>query len=485
MGPGSFTCRGKLLIHSWLHGPGGPHTGLGNSMLHGRLRRTCALSLGLGLAALGCGTPARPEVRLEAYSWWVRNSEHLALQSVLDLHNSTHEDSEVFNPNKDATDANDVRRTLMARLLAGAPPSTFQANVGSDLLRWTVVDTADGNSTNRISSLLALYERNGLAQALPEPLKNELFSGLDGQPYAVPVDIHRLNVLYYNTANLQTYQDSHHQSFLDPNVLCPRYLELGPAHPEDKLDVKIAVGMQDSFALVLFALESVLPAIAGAGLYDDLFRGRARGDWMPPVRHALRCVQYLSRSFSSNRDETWPGALGEVQEGRADFTVMGDWSNGELKAAFEGRIVDAVPFPGSEQTFVFTSDTFPLPLNAPYRKESEAFLDTLASSKAQGLFSVDKGSIPARNDVDVRQLGPRAIATAADFKAEGTAKVLATSGLFPPYFPGDELSARLEAMTAPDAPDERIEDVIALLYDVQPLLERWQKRLGRWDPGTP
>jgi glucose/mannose transport system substrate-binding protein len=452
-------------------------------MLHGRLPRTNALSLWFGLATLGCGAPARSGVRLEAYSWWVRTSERHALQSVLDLYNSAHDDSEVFNPNKDATDADDVRRTLTARLLAGAPPSTFQANVGSDLLRWTVVDTADGNGASRIAPLGELYVRARLLDDLPEPLKNELFSGLDGQPYAVPLDIHRLNVLYYNTQNLATFQANYGQSFLDPNVLCPPSLKLGPASPGAKLSVRIALGTKDSFALVLFALESVLPAIAGAGLYDGLFRGHARGDWTPPVRQALRCVQYLSRSFF--RDESWPDALAEVQAGRADFSVMGDWSNGELKSAFDQGTVDAVPFPGSEGTFVFTSDTFPLPLNAPYRSETEAFLDTLASPNAQRRFSADKGSIPARQNIDLTVLGPRALATAADFNSPEIAKVLATSGLFPPYFPSAELSDRLTAMTAPGAPDERIEDVIALLDDAQPLFERWQRRLGRWAPDMP
>ena len=454
-------------------------------MLHGRWWRTRALWFWFGLAALGCSAPVRSGVELEAYSWWVRTSERHALQSVLDLYNSAHDDSQIFNPNKDATDANDVRRTLTARLLAGAPPSTFQANAGSDLLRWTAVDTADGNNDNRLFPLGDLYARNRLADALPEPLKNELLSGWDGQPYAVPLDIHRLNVLYYNTENLREFQQNFGQSFLDPQVLCPPELKTHPATPGEKLNVRIAVGTKDSFALVLFALESVLPAIAGPALYDDLFRGRAQGDWKPAVRHALRCMQYLSRSFLPDRDESWPDALAEVQAGTADFTVMGDWSNGELKSAFEQHTVDSVPFPGSEHSFVFTSDTFPLPLNGPYRSESEAFLDTLASAEAQRLFSLDKGSIPARQDIDLTLLGPRAMATAADFKAPDIAKILATSGLLPPYFPGDELGARLSAMTAPNAADQSVDEVIALLDDAQPLFERWQKRMGRWLPSTP
>jgi glucose/mannose transport system substrate-binding protein len=202
------------------------------------------------------------------------------------------------------------------------------------------------------------------------------------------------------------------------------------------------------------------------------------------VRHALRCVQYLSRSFLDDRDKGWAEALAQVQEGSAAFSVMGDWANGELKTALDNGDVDAVPFPGSDKTFVFTSDTFPLPISAPYPVQSMALLDTIASRDAQLAFSREKGSIPARKDVNVAELGARAVSTQTAFAASDVRKVLATSGLFPPYYPDDELSTRLSAMTQPGATVDRVEEVIQLLRDGVPLLGRWQSRLDR-GPGAP
>lgn len=190
-------------------------------------------------------------------------------------------------------------------------------------------------------------------------------------------------------------------------------------------------------------------------------------------------MQYLSRSFVNPPGSAvdWAGALAQVQSGTADFSVMGDWSNGELKSALASGEVDSVPFPGSEDVFVFTSDTFPLPLDAPYPEQTQALLETIASTEGQLSFSQDKGSIPARSDVHVSALGARAMSTRKDFHDLSISKVLATSGLFPPYYPNEEMNAALAALTQPGATDAELEAVLALLRDTEPLLARWQGRL--------
>jgi glucose/mannose transport system substrate-binding protein len=458
------------------------------NLSHWRLLLLCAL------CALGCASPEREKVRLEAYSWWTRASEKNAFAQVLDIYNLHHDDAEVVNQVTETSNANEVRATLTARLLAGAPPSTFQANAGADLLRWTAVDTAAAvpTSESRIAPLDGLFRRTGLDEVLPSDLYKALQAGREPLPYAVPLNIHRLNLIYYNTAALRRYQERHTgESFLKLSVLCPESIDELLSDPKQKLDLKIAVGLRDSFTLTLFALENVLPAIAGTDVYDDatggtlydeLLRGKlAEQSWRGPVRRALQCVQYLSRSFIDNRNKSWAEALNQVAQGEADFSVMGDWANGELKSALASQQVDAQPFPGSEGTFVFTSDTFPLPVAAPYAKESEAFLATLATSDAQLAFSREKGSIPARSDITLEtvraELGERAAQARLDFDSLDVHKSIATSGLFPPYYPDQQLSTLLTTMTAAGASQKSIEDVIALLRNTLPLLERWQKRI--------
>jgi glucose/mannose transport system substrate-binding protein len=461
---------------------------------HGRRRhlqriRRLLLLLPCTVGLLGCATPTRDKVRLEAYSWWTRDSERNAFDEVLGIFNAKHQDSEAINQVTTDVNADEVRATLTARLLAGAPPSTFQANAGADLLRWTAMDTTEAAlpSASRITPLDELFQRTGLVDALPLDLYQALLAGPWRRPYAVPLNIHRLNLIYFNTAALDRYKAGHAgHSFLDKELLCPENVPARLDDPDSRLELRIAVGTSDSFTLTLLALENMLPAVTAHipdnRVYDQLFRGDlAEAEWHEAVVRTLQCVQYLSRSFLRTGDLSWADALLLVESGDADFTVMGDWANGELKAALDAGRVDVQPFPGSESTFVFTSDTFPLPVAAPYAEQSEDLLETLASAEAQLAFSREKGSIPARGDISpelVREtLGERAAQTRRDFDSPRIHKSIATSGLFPPYYPGD-LSTRLAAMTAEGATQAKIEPVVALLRNALPLLARWQKRIS-------
>jgi len=454
----------------------------------------CVLTCALALPS--CGTPPSAQIELDAYSWWRRPSERGAFDNILSIYNDQHKDYEATNPITQ-NNADEVRKTLTARLLAQAPPSTFQANLGADVMRWSVVDATNPDagieqsesqggveSSSRILPLTDFYDKNQLKQVLPDALWTELTRSPNGHPYTVPVDIHRLNMLYYNTKALTAFRQRTGKSFLDRETLCPPDV-LDGSNTSAKLDVKIAIGLGDSFALTLVTFESLLPALfdpnnpgdqsSGAQIYDDLFRGNAHGDWQTPVRRALRCMQYLSRSFLDEPDDNWADALAKVSSNDADFSIMGDWSNGELKSSLEAGIVDGQPVPGSELTYVFTSDTFPLPVGAPHSDQAEALLGVIASRQGQLAFSQEKGSIPARTDVDLTELGPRAVRAAQDFAA--FTKVLATSGLFPPYFPGDTLTGYLRAMIGPNPDPDAIENAVQLLSDSQPLFRRWQNRI--------
>jgi hypothetical protein len=124
-------------------------------------------------------------------------------------------------------------------------------------------------------------------------------------------------------------------------------------------------------------------------------------------------------------------------------------------------------------------------MGAPQAQASEALLDTIASREAQFAFSLEKGSIPARTDVEIGALGERATRSRRAFASSEVSKVLATSGLFPPYYPDEELNAKLSLMTRAKAEPRRVEDVIAFLADTEPLLARWQKRLVEGPTNTP
>src|SRR4051812_15391342 len=217
-------------------------------------------------APLACTTPTRDNVRLEAYSWWTGPSEQRAFDRVLGIYNAKHRDSEAVNQVTNDINADEVRATLTARLLAGAPPSTFQANAGADLLRWTAMDTTESAlpSSSRIAPITDLFLRAGLEGGLPSDLDRAVRAGPELLPYAVPLNIHRLNLIYYNTRALESYKNAHEgQSFLNSALLCPPDVAKRLEDPNAKLELRIAMSTKDSFALTLLTLENLLPAVAG------------------------------------------------------------------------------------------------------------------------------------------------------------------------------------------------------------------------------
>lgn len=442
------------------------------------LRNRLALGSALCAAALSCQSEPTP-VELVVYSWWEESSEHRAFDGVATLHRESF--PHVTLDNRAIAEADNARRALTARMLAGAPPATFQANSGADVLRWTAVDSVEDGELrqdSRIVDLSAQYSAWGLADAVPDVVERALRRGGAGI-YAIPINVHRLNVVYYDTEKRDEFRRVTGNELLELATLCPEAPL--PAGEEQTRVLQIAIGTEDPFPLYLLAFESVLPALAGAEFYERFWSGGlSETEWEPELRRALSCVQYLARFFIPSHDTLlWYEAV-DLVGSQATLTVMGDWAGARIGAA--PRIASA-PFPGTEELYVFTSDTFPLPAGLEHEAEAIDLLHTIASPQAQIAFSRKKGSLPARVDIDARLLDAAMLEKRAAFEA--SSKLLATSGYFPPYFPFDMLESRMKALIAAGSGSDELDAVLALWRDAYPLLARWQTRMAAPEAGKP
>jgi len=429
----------------------------------------CLLALA---SAVGCA-PAPDEVRLKVYSWW-SGVEGTPFDDVKTSFERTHPGIRVDNPAD--PNAPNQRDRVATELLAGASPSTFQVNIGADLLQWSKVTPLGEQSGNLLTSLTPRLQQTGINGQLPPDLLNALANpARPEQLLAVPLNVHQLNLVYFNRNRFKS-KFKGRESFFSIDELC------GTSPEPVDLQGEIVIGQDDDFSLLLLTLESVLPALTSATFYDRLLRGEVletTGDSADDVRRAFKCVQHLSTFFKRDIDHVeWTDALDSVLAGNATFTVMGDWANAVFKGALDDGSVGMLPFPGSDSTFVFTSDTFPLPTKALHAPEAAEFLVYLAAAKTQTLFSDEKGSIPARLDAEIGAWlhGPRSAARAR-FADEKVTRVLATSGLFPPNYPRTELLARLRRMTARGAGESELNDAFSEFMAALPLLERWQQLL--------
>jgi glucose/mannose transport system substrate-binding protein len=458
--------------------------------------RGCRLAIPLFALCLtpGCGADSADAVELEVYNWWLKTSEQEAFMVVKAHHKAAHPNVEIATPaNADATLA---RATSAQKLLLGEPYSTFQANIGADLLRWTMVETwtPDGALGPPKSYLHPIDDIvRPLEDAFWPELLPALKAGRDQHYYGVPINVHRLNVVYYSVDRVAAFAAQNGgDDLFQLRYLCP-----DPIPPDDfDLGIRIAVGLNDDFVLTLLTFENILPAVASATFYEKLFKGAPDPGWEDTVRDALRCVQYLSRYFTDeSEDETWDQAANSVASVNSDatFTVMGDWVNAELEEELDAAEVDSVPFPNTGDIFVFTADTFPVPVQAPHRHEIKQLLRTIASERTQLAFSDEKGSIPALKDAVPS--GPRAQETRQAFLGAKN-HVLATSGTNPLGFPQatktatnyiQGLEGYLKALTDKSNPsDTAIEDIITLLRDTLPMLRRWEglRAAGETSPVT-
>lgn len=442
----------------------------------------------LGLAALGCSDSPKT-VRLDVYSWWDQPEEKVAFDTVARMHMERHENVDVRNLYK--PNAEGSREELSTRMLAEAPPATFQANAGADLLRWAVFDTeTDPNdevleppdsSRSLLSPLDELFDDAGFT--VPPEVAEQLRVEEGTGPFAVPLNIHRENILYYNAKRREDFERNTEKELLLLETLCPP----GAADPSTpKLEAGIAIALGDPWPLTLLVFENILPALVAAdpdenqNYYTELLQGARSGaaEGIPSERvdQALACAQYLSRSaVEGSLVMDWADTVRAVKEnGSATFAVMGDWANPLLKDELASGEVVAVPFPGTEHIYVFTSDTFPLPIGVEYPEETLEFLKTFASEEGQIKFSREKGSIPARRGVGYD--APLGWGTSEKWD-ETEQKFLATSGHFPPYYPNSDLAENLKRMMGGEIEPNSRANALRFFTDSEPILTHWQDRL--------
>jgi glucose/mannose transport system substrate-binding protein len=340
-------------------------------------------------------SPRDPEI----LSWWVSRGETEALRALISVYRRSHPNASVVSAAVSGTPI--ARRELRSRMTRGRPPDTFQVNGGTDLFSWV----GSGAFRERMEPLDFLFSSEGWTAAFP-PDVLELVTHA-GRLYAVPVDIHRINTLFYNKA-----------VFVESGLAPPT--TLGELHEVAETlrargIVPFAIGHKDPWTLTMLAFENVMVAVAGGDYYLDFFSGRRSPDdpeLSATLAHLARILDYANPDAASRG---WDDAVELLCAGGAAMTIMGDWAKGYLSSGGAAFDFGEVPSPGGVDAFVFATDTFGLPRRATQRASAIDLLKVIGSKEGQDAFNPLKGSIPARTDADLSRYDPLARATARDF----------------------------------------------------------------------
>lgn len=380
-------------------------------------------------------TPAASPI--EIYTWWNKLGPIDPVAGLAEVHRRRHPDDLVMDAISGIDRSGLTRKALRARMMANDPPDTFEANAGHDLLQWVEMNGADA-SQSKLAALDDLVA--GVAdwrRTVPQPIVDQV--SYRGKTYGVPVNIYRLNTVFYSKRIFERFQLTEPKSPDDFAAMAEKLR--GSGIP------LFAVGSREPWTLALIAFECLLIAREGPSFYADYFHGQVAPD-DARIRRTLEGTLKLGQLFNRDHERlSWSDAIELVVGGRAAMSIMGDWA----RTIFDGRglKVDVdfgqIPFPGTEDTFVFTSDAFALPVAAKNHAGARRLLATMGTREAQVAMNQPRGALSARRDVPAP--GRAAISVANHALLHRGALLLALSGLVSPAFENDVAESLAEMFT--------------------------------------
>ncbi len=306
---------------------------------------------------------------------------------------------------------------------------TFLANAGRDVLRWTPCG-GEGSSQR----VLRLDDRYPELSSVFAP---EILSGVtccpspDGcsQPgiYALPLGLHRINHIFYNAAR---FEPCSALAVHDGPSFAELLRCLGVdgqrviSAPVRSCEGDCALNEEACWLCrgiagesLSYLLESLLLLVTDPRQYQSYWRGQSWQGAQPPEESPLRqalalfegeLLPYLNNCPAGSQclaPANAEAALEEVADGRAAFLVMPDWFTLDVQRR---ETVKGRPFPGTDDTFLFMTDVFTIPLGTPGTSVEAGlrWLDTLLDVELQQRFARQKHALPARGDHSELQLLP-------------------------------------------------------------------------------
>jgi len=357
-------------------------------------RLMCAsavLMAGMGVGACASTTTGDPPAtgpsgNFEFFSFWTGSGEAEGLDALVRVFKDENPNVILVNATVVGGGGSAAREVLAQRMEDGQPPDSFQIHAGHELIDTYVV-------ADKMESLSFLFEEENWSAVMPPALIDILSH--EGDIYAVPVNIHRANMLWYNKSVFAAHN-------LQPPTTWTEFFAAG--------DVLRTAGVTP-MALFVYGgveyvqlLEVVLLSELGPQAYRGLWTGAT--SWTgAPVTAALttfkRVLEYAQPTYAS-LPIAWEVAAQQVDDGTAAMTIMGDWAEGFFKSLGREPGVDFgwIESPGTGESFDLLSDTFALPKGVSNREAALAWLRVAGSKAGQDAFNPKKGSIPARTDAD-------------------------------------------------------------------------------------
>jgi glucose/mannose transport system substrate-binding protein len=220
---------------------------------------------------------------------------------------------------------------------------------------------------------------------------------VDGHPYAVPLNMHIQNVLYYNQGWFDEQGLEPPKNFDELIFACQVFYEAGYT------DYPMGLGTLGNWE-ASFVLDSILLELGGPEYYVSLYKGEIDVTTDATYREALERLAALYQYTNPDHPALWwDESLDRVVSGDSAMVIMGTWAIGALTSWgwTLGEDFDAVIFPQEpERILLFHPETYGLAVGAPHPDSTMKWLEVVASPDLQIPTDVTQGGLFARTDID-------------------------------------------------------------------------------------
>lgn len=335
--------------------------------------------------------------KAEVIHWWTSGGEAAAIKEYAAMwtkQGGTWIDTPIAGGGGAA-----ARTVIINRTIGGDPPMAAQFNYGKQY-----EEIIKEGLLNNLDDVAA---KGNWDKILPEKIKSAI--KVNGHYYAVPVNLHNENWIWYNKAVLAKAGVTKDPANLD---------EIFAAMDKVKATGVTALALGGQGWQENIAFRSVLIATGGKDLYLKTLKNKdvSGPGFLKALQNFKKMKAYIDPG-SPGRD--WNLATGMVIDGKAGFQLMGDWAKGEFINAKKtaGKEFGCFMAGGANSPYSIGGDVFVFPKNkdpssaATQKKMAEMMI----SPAGQVAFNNKKGSIPIRTDVDL---------TSVDICAAGGVKAI-------------------------------------------------------------
>ncbi len=347
---------------------------------------------------------------VEVLHWWTSGGEAKSvgeLKKIMQAKGNTWKDFAVAGGGGD-----NAMTVLKSRVVAGNPPAAAQIK-GPAIQEWA----AEGVLANLDPVAKAEKWDELLPKVVADVMKYK------GNYVAAPVNVHRVNWMWANSAVLKKAGVNGTPKTWDEFFVAAEKVKKAGL-------IAVAHGGQNWQDFTTF--ESVVLGVGGAKFYNDalikLDPKALTSATMTKSLETFRKVKGYTDAAAPGRD--WNLATAMVIQEKAAFQFMGDWAKGEFTAAGKvpGKDYICAAAPGTANAYTFNVDSFAMfkLKDAAAQKAQADLAAAIMGTQVQEVFNLNKGSIPVRLNMDMSKFDDCAKLSSKDFVA--TSK---TGGLLP------------------------------------------------------